>query len=414
MRTRDSIKTAMRGLKHARMRSALTMLGIVIGIASVIVLMSLGQSAQDLILKQVQGTGSNLIFIIPGATKGSRFATPAAVQGVIIKTLVKADHESLKKEPSIARVAPEVRGQARAIFENNDTTVTFEGTTGDFFVIRNFSFAKGRPFTTLDDLSMNRVAVIGSAAAKTLFGDREPVGKSFRMKDLMFTVIGVLEKKGLGPFGVDQDSLVVIPMSVAQKQLLGIDYFNVLNVEASGDYNIEFAKSRVTSLLRQNHRITDPEKDDFTIRTQEDALALLGSITGVMTLFLTSIAFISLIVGGIGIMNIMLVSVIERTKEIGLRKAVGATSRDIIEQFLWEAVMLTFFGGVIGMILGALIVVLIYFVLINFSTVGWSFALPSSAIALALVVSTMTGIVFGLYPARQAAKRSPTEALKYE
>ena len=414
MRTQDSIKTAMRGLKHSRTRTILTMLGIVIGIASVILLMSIGQSAQNLILKQVEGTGSNLIFIIPGGSKGSKFASPASVQGVIIKTLIEEDYNSFKKEPSIVRVAPEVRGQARIVYENNDTDAIYEGTTEDFFQIRNFSFIKGHPFTTLDVASMNRVVVIGGEMAKTLFGDREPIGKSIRVKNLVFIVVGVLDKKGLGPFGVDQDNLIVLPISIAQKQLLGIDYYSVLNIEADPDYKIEFTKSRIISLLRQNHRITDPGKDDFTIRTQEDALALLGGITDVLTLFLTSIAFISLVVGGIGIMNIMLVSVIERTKEIGLRKAVGATSRDIIEQFLWESVMLTFLGGLIGILLGASMVIILYFLMTTFSPTGWSFALPSRAIFLAFVVSTLTGLIFGLYPARRAAALSPIEALRYE
>lgn len=414
MRLRDTARTAFKGLTHAKMRSFLTMLGIVIGIASVILLMSIGESAQKLILDQVQGTGSNLIFIVPGGTKGSRFAAPASTQGIIIKTLVKQDIDSLKREPTIARVAPDVRGQAKVVFENNDMTVTYEGTSGDFFPIRNFNTQQGYVFTNADVDSYNRVAVIGSEVAKNLFGVRDPIGKSIRLKDITFRVVGVLEKKGIGPFGIDQDSLVVIPLSIAQKQMLGIDYYNTILVQASDSYNIEFTKSRITSVLRQNHMVTDPDKDDFSIRTQEDALALLGNITSVMTLFLTSIAFISLIVGGIGIMNIMLVSVIERTREIGLRKAVGATNRDIMQQFLVESIMLTFFGGILGILLGGGIVIILYFILINFSDIGWVFALPSSAIGIAVFVSTVTGIAFGIYPARQAAKKNPIEALRYE
>ena len=414
MRLIDSVKTASRGLAHAKVRSLLTMLGIVIGIASVILLMSIGKSAQKLILEQVQSIGSNLIFIIPGATKGSRFASPPSVQGVVIKTLVKADVEALARDPTIRRVTAEVRGQAKIIFENNDTTVTFEGTTAEFFAIRNFSVARGAIFTNADVDSFNRVAVLGPEITKTLFGQRDPVGKTIRLRDIAFRVVGVLKKKGLGPFGVDQDNLVLIPLTIAQKQLLGIDHYNVITIEASDAYNIEFTKSRVTTIIRQNHRITDPDKDDFTIRTQQDALSLLGNITSILTVFLTSIAFISLVVGGIGIMNIMLVSVAERTREIGLRKAVGATNLDILQQFLWEAVILTFVGGLTGIILGSLLTVGLYFILVEVLPTGWAFALPPSAIALAAGVSIFTGIVFGLYPARQASLKNPIDALRYE
>ncbi len=415
MYLRDSIKTAFRGLTHAKTRSLLTILGIVIGISSVILLMSIGQSAKDLILNQVEGTGSNLIFVIPGGTnKSSRFASPASVQGIIIKTLVQQDADALRREPSIAYVAPQVSGQAKVIYENNDLTASYQGITSDFFPVRNFNVTEGYTFTNTDVLSANHVAVIGSKIAETLFGNVTPLGKTIRLKNSNFNVIGVLEKKGLGPFGVDQDSIVLIPISVAQKQLLGTDYYNAMTIQARSDYTIDFVKSRITSVLRETHRITDPDKDDFTIQTQEDALALLGNITTILTLFLTSIAAISLVVGGIGIMNIMLVSVIERTKEIGLRKALGATNRDILSQFLWESIMLTAIGGVIGITIGASFVVLLWFALSHFSTIGWTFALPPSAIVIALGVSAFTGIVFGIYPAREASKRSPMEALRYE
>jgi putative ABC transport system permease protein len=415
MKYRDSVKTALSSLTHAKTRTALTMLGIVIGISSVILLLSIGTSAQNYILNQVQSIGSNLVFVIPGATKGSRFASPASVQGIIIKTLNEQDLNSFKQEPSIKRATAQVNGQAKVIYGNNDATVTYQGTTGDFFPIRNFKVTDGVVFANSDVESFNHVAVIGSSLAATLFGPSEPVGKQIRLQNLTFTVIGVLEKKGLGPLGIDQDNLVLMPISVAQKQLLGIDYYTAITVEGNDAYTIEFVKSRMTSLLRQNHNVPDPSKDDFTIRTQEDSLALLGNITSVLTLFLTAIASISLVVGGIGIMNIMLVSVIERTKEIGLRKAVGATNGDILQQFLIESVMLTFLGGAVGIFIGSLFVVLVYLGITTFSPeTGWTFALPLSAVLLGVGVSTFTGIIFGIYPARQAAKKNPIEALRYE
>ncbi len=413
MRLKDSLKSATATFKHGKMRSFLTMLGIVIGIAAVIVLMSIGQSAQDYILGQVQGIGSNLIFIIPGGTNG-KFQSPAQSQGIIITSLGQNDVDSLGREPSISAIAPVVSGQAEAVYGENNMTITYQGVTGNFFTMRNYTLTNGYPFNDQDVAAYNHVAVIGSDLAKTLFGQLNPVGKDIRLKTTTFRVVGVLEPKGTGPGGVNQDDLALIPVTVAQGQMLGITYFNMVLAQANPAYEISFVKSRIQSVLERNHGITSSNKDDFTIETQEDILSILGSITSVLTLFLAAIAGISLVVGGVGIMNIMLVSVIERTKEIGLRKAVGATDGDIIQQFIIESVMLTFVGGIIGIAIGAAFTTAVWLVLVHVIHFNWVFEFPLSAVLLAVGVSAGTGLIFGIYPARQAARKSPIEALRYE
>ncbi|MHB0865341.1 MAG: ABC transporter permease [Minisyncoccota bacterium] len=416
MLIRDAFKTATRSLTHGKMRSILTMLGIVIGIASVIILMSIGQSAQDLILGQVQSVGSNLIIITPGAPSGKGFSPPAAAQGILVASLRQEDVTALEREPSIQAVAPSVSGQAEVVQGNTNKTVSYQGATSDVFSVRNLTLSEGYIFTKGDVDSANHVAIIGPDLATTLFGTTvDPLGKTIRLKNISFRVIGVLSKGGTGIGGVDQGNLVIVPITVAQKQLLGINYFNNILVEANPSYAIDFVKSRITFTLRQDHGITDPSKDDFNITTQADILSILGTITSILTLFLAAIASISLVVGGIGIMNIMLVSVTERTREIGLRKAVGATDTDILQQFLIESVLLTLVGGVLGIVVGAAIVGLIYLVLTTFfSSLGWVFAFPLSAVILGLVVSSISGIAFGIYPARQAGRKNPIDALRYE
>jgi putative ABC transport system permease protein len=416
MLIRDAFKTATRSLTNGKMRSILTMLGIVIGIASVIILMSVGQSAQDLILNQVQSIGSNLIIITPGAPSNGKFSSPASAQGITITSLQQQDVDSLEREPSIALTVPEVRGQAEAIYGNNNANVSYTGSTADFFAISNLTaMSEGAAFTESDVDSGNHVAVIGPDLATTLFGTGDPINQTILLKNISFRVVGVLAKGGTGAFGVDIGNLVVIPMTVAQNELLGINYFNYIVVQANANYDINFVTSRISFILQQDHGIANPDQDDFTIETQADILSILGTITSVLTLFLAAIASISLIVGGIGIMNIMLVSVTERTREIGLRKAVGATNNDILQQFLIESVVLTFLGGIIGILIGAGIVGLAYFLINAISpSTGWVFAFPISAVVLGLVVSGVSGVAFGIYPARKAGKKNPIDALRYE
>ncbi|HUC01742.1 MAG TPA: ABC transporter permease [Candidatus Paceibacterota bacterium] len=415
MRVSDLVRSSRATLKHGKMRSLLTMLGIVIGISSVIILMSIGASAQDYILNQVQGLGSNLIIVIPGGTNNGKFSSPASAQGIVVTSLVQQDVDALSRDPSVAAVTEENRGQATASFQDNSEVTTFDGVPANFFTVRNFTVAEGYPFTDSDVQAYNHVAVIGPSLAATLFGaGSDPVGEYIQVKNIQFRIVGVLASSGTGAFGVDQDDLVMVPITVAQTQMLGINYFNDIMVEANSSYNISFAQQRVQTILEQDHGITDPDKDDFTIETQQSVLSLLGNITNILTLFLAAIASISLVVGGIGIMNIMLVSVIERTKEIGLRKSVGATNRDILQQFLVESAMLTVVGGVIGIALGGVVVGAAWLVITKGFGVAWTFEFPLSAILLAVIVSSVTGIAFGIYPASQAARKSPIEALRYE
>ena len=411
MLLRDAFKTSTRSLSHSKMRSILTMLGIVTGIASVIIIMSLGDSAKQYIVGQIQSMAPNMINVQPGAPVVG--GAPPSVMGLVIKTLVKRDVESLEREPSITNVSPNVTGSSRIVYGNKSKSTLWIATTANIFKMTNLNFSSGYGFTGADETTYKHVVVLGSKLAEDLFGDKiEPVGKSIRFEDITFRVIGVLEPKGSGMFSMDEYAL--IPLSVGQKQIRGIDYYQELNVQIDPAYDTEFVKSRIISILRTSHQITDPTKDDFMVTSMDEALSMLSNIMSILTIFLAAIASISLIVGGIGIMNIMLVSVTERTREIGLRKAVGATDKDILQQFLIESVLLTLTGGIIGILVGAGIVGVIYLVLTSFFSIGWIFAFPISSVVLGLAVSGISGIAFGIYPARQAARKNPIDALRYE
>jgi len=386
------------------------MLGIVIGIASVIIIMSLGASAEQFIVGQIQSMAPNMINVQPGAPVMG--GAPPSMMGLITKTLVKRDVEALEREPSITNVAPNVTGESRIVYGNKSKSIVWISTTANIFEMMNLNFSSGYGFSGADENAYKHVVVLGSKIAYDMFGNVEPVGKFIRFKDMSFRIVGVLEAKGAGLFSMD--GYAIIPLSVGQKQLRGIDYYQELNVQIDPAYDSEFVKTRIISILRTSHQIKDPAKDDFMVMSMDEALDVLGNVMSVLTIFLSSIAAISLIVGGIGIMNIMLVTVTERTREIGLRKAVGATNNDILKQFLIESILLTFAGGVIGILAGAGIVGLAYFVLSTFFSIGWVFTFPISAVVLGLAVSGVTGIAFGMYPAMQAARENPIDALRYE
>jgi putative ABC transport system permease protein len=413
MRPFDAVHIAVKGLRHAGTRTALTMLGIIIGISSVIILMSLGDSAQKYILNQVEGIGSNLIFAMPSASSKGSFTAPSSVYGVIIKTMKEQDVQALRREPSVSLVGVASLGQARAVYGSTDLALTYAGVNYEYTKAINLPTSRGVWFSQDDVDALSRVAVIGPKLAEDLFGYEDPIGKFFHVKNISLQVVGIIESKG-SLFGSDVDNMAFMPVTVVNSQLLGVNYYSRMVVRADPEYSIDFVKERIASVLRSNHGITDPNKDDFIISTQEEVMSVLGNITSILSIFLTAIAAISLIVGGIGIMNIMLVSVIERTKEIGLRKAVGASNTDILAQFLWESVMITSMGGIVGIALGGGISYLAYLGINRFAAIDWAFSLPSSAVMLAAAVSTGIGLIAGIYPARQAARKNPIEALRYE
>jgi putative ABC transport system permease protein len=393
------------------MRSFLTMLGIVTGIASVIVIMSLGDSAKLYIVGQIQSMAPNMINVQPGAPVMG--GAPPAMMGLVVTSLSKRDVDALEREPSITNVSPNVTGSSRIVYGDKSKSALWVATTANIFKMTNLNFSSGYGFTRADETAYNHVVVLGSKLADDLFGNTvERVGKTVRFEGVTFRVIGVLEPKGSGVFSMDKYAM--IPISVGQKQIRGIDYYQELNIQMDPAYDTEFVKSRIISILRTSHQITDPTKDDFMVTSMDEALNILGNVMYILTIFLAAIASISLIVGGIGIMNIMLVSVTERTREIGLRKAVGATDNDILQQFLIESVLLTSVGGIVGILVGAGIVGLVYFVLTTFFAVSWVFSFPASSVLLGLAVSSIAGLVFGIYPARKAGKKNPIDALRYE
>jgi len=414
----DFLKTSFNTLMANKTRSFLTTLGIVIGISSVIVMVSIGSGAQKLIVNRISAMGSNTIFIEPGAFDPKKSSmTQTAIEEAEVKTLKYSDALAISKLPGVEMVAPWVMGVETVVYQDKNKRVTFIGTTPENQKIDGTSPILGRGLEDGDVKSMDRVVLLGYKVSKDLFGDENPIGKTLRIKNINFKVIGVLEEKGGGAF-MNPDDYIYLPLTTAQKLLLGIDYVRVIVVKAESEQVIDSLVQEMREILRQRHHIFNPEndltKDDFKITTQVEATEMLSSVLSVLTLFLSSVAAIALVVGGIGIMNIMFVSVTERTKEIGLRKAVGARKKDILIQFLVEAVVLTFLGGIGGIILGAGVSFLAGLILGHLLNQPWVFVLSVKAIIIAVSISVGTGLVFGIYPAYKAANLSPIQALRYE
>jgi len=402
------LKIAARALRVNLMRSFLTMLGIMIGIGAVIVMVAVGTGATKQISDQIATMGSNLLLILPGSTTSGGVHAGMGSQ----PTLTIDDVKAIRSEcPSVLRVAPELRGTAQLVAGNMNWSTELTGTTPDFLQIRDWQLASGREMTSVDVDTGQKVCILGQTVATNLFGDEDPTGKQVRVKGVPFLVVGLLKAKGRSAQGSDQDDVVFMPFSTAQRKILGNPFPGTVGptlVQAVSQAQISQAETEITALLDQRHRVSATKERDYTVRNLSELLAVSQQSAKTMSVLLGAVASISLLVGGIGIMNIMLVSVTERTREIGIRMAIGAKERDILLQFLAEAVLLTMLGGAIGIVLG----VAGAFLISRF--LGWATLISSQSIVLAVVFSSAIGIFFGFYPARKAAALNPIDALRYE
>jgi putative ABC transport system permease protein len=400
-----SVRVALRALRKNKLRSLLTVLGVVIGVCAVITLVNMGNGAQISIEKAISGLGTNLLIIFPGSvTKGGIRTGYGSVT-----TLTADDAEAILKEcPAVQMVTPVVSSAAQVVFQNQNWGTSIFGTHLDYQRIKNWPLERGEFFMLQDVKAATKVCVLGKTVAEKLFGGQNPVGHVIRIKRIPFRVVGVLAPKGQTAFGQDQDDTIVVPYTTAQKRLMGIAHLTMVMASSVSLDLMNQAQEQIRDLLRYRHQIKEGQDDDFTVRNLADITAVFSTITGILTLLLGSIASISLIVGGIGIMNIMLVSVTERTREIGIRMSVGAKSKDILQQFLFEAVLLSLMGGFIGIVLGiSLTSSISYFT-------GWPTPVSFYAILIAFIFATGVGIFFGLYPARKASRMNPIDALRYE
>jgi putative ABC transport system permease protein len=395
----------LEGLKANKLRSILTMLGIIIGVAAVITMVSLGLGVQERVRSSIASLGSNLLIVLPGGTtsSGARMAYGTGAR------LTYDDAKGIEKSiDNVAAVAPAVSRSYQVVYGNQNWTTSVEGTTPSYMQVRDFAVKEGSSFTVRDLDSRGRVAVVGKTVAENLFAGAESVGQTIRINKAPFRVLGVLESKGQSAGGQDQDDVIFIPLTTAQQRMMGITYVQRISIQAASEEAVNQVQDDVTEFLRIRHRIRAGEENDFSVRNLAAVMEAATESVATITVLLGFIAAISLLVGGIGIMNIMLVSVTERTREIGIRKALGATFRDILLQFLIEAIVIGIAGGLIGIGLG----VAVAYILSYFS--GWATIISFLAIFVSFVFSVAIGLFFGLYPARKAALLDPIEALRYE
>ncbi len=406
MKLRNQLKAAIRSLAKNKMRTFLTMLGIIIGVGSVIAMLAIGQGSRESIQAQIANLGTNLLTIYPSAsmTGGVRMEAGSSVK------LTLDDYKAVASRcPAVLFSTPTVRTSGQLIAGSQNWRTSVWGVFPDYFFIRNLNIDAGNMFSTADDKSVLKVCVIGQTVIKYLFGEgADPVGKQIRINKIPFVVIGTIATKGQNAFGQDQDDIVIAPFTTVQERMLTITYINSIMVSATTEKMIPEATDQITQVLKERHRLGPSEDPDFTIRSQADISSAATATSGILTILLASIASISLLVGGIGIMNIMLVSVTERTREIGIRMGVGARGRDVLLQFLIEAMMISLIGGIIGVGVGVFASEIIAGVM------KWPITISLQSIVLSFLFSTAIGIFFGWYPARKAAGLNPIDALRYE
>ena len=407
MNISNLFKIALRAIAANKLRSFLTMLGIIIGVASVIAMLAIGQGSKKSIQANIAEMGSNMIMIRPGQDKGPGGARQDASE---MQTLKLKDYETLRDDAKyLAAVSPSVNSSGQFIFGNNNTPSTIYGISPDYLEIRQLKVQDGEMFTDDDIKSSAKVCLIGKTVADNLFTNGEdPVGQVIRFNKIPMRVVGVLKSKGYNSFGMDQDDMVLAPYTTVMKRVLSVTYLEGINASAVTEDMTDLAIEEVTQLLRENHKLKTSDDDNFTIRSQQEMAEMMNSTSDTMTVLLLVVACISLVVGGIGIMNIMYVSVTERTKEIGLRMSVGARGIDILNQFLIESVMLSITGGIIGIVVGvgAAVGINVF--------AHWPIQIQPWSVLLSFAVCSATGIFFGWYPAKKAAGLDPIEAIRYE
>lgn len=406
MNIKNLLKIALKALNNNKMRCFLTMLGVIIGVGAVIAMLAIGQGSKNSIKAQISEMGSNMIMIFPGAERrgGVRQSSDD------MQTLKPSDYEALLNQATtIAHITPTVNGSGQWINGNNNYPSQAQGVNSQYLEISQRKMAEGEMFTESDIKSAAKVCVLGKTLVDNLFPDgSDPVGKIVRFGKIPMTVIGVLEEKGYNTMGRDQDDLALVPYTTVMKRVLATDYLQGIQASAINEEMTDRTIEEITEILRQQHKLRDGEEDNFTIRSMQELAEMISSTSSMMTVLLAAVAGISLLVGGIGIMNIMIVSVTERTREIGLRMSIGARGRDIMMQFLIEAVIISVTGGILGILLGSAATWLISFI------AHWPVQIDPSSVVLSFMVCTLIGIIFGFYPAAKASNLDPIEAIRYE
>lgn len=406
MNFQNLFKIAIKALGNNKMRCFLTMLGVIIGVGAVIAMLAIGQGSKNSIKEQISEMGSNMIMIMPGAERrgGVRQSSED------MQTLKPADYEAIVNQASgIAYSTPTVSSSGQWVYGNNNYPSQAQGVNTEFLKIRQRNVAEGEMFTENDVKTAAKVCVLGKTLVNNLFPDgSDPIGKVVRFGSIPLTVIGVLDEKGYNTMGQDQDDLALVPYTTVMKRMLAIDYLQGITLSAENEDQTEMLIDEISDILRTSHKLRDGEADNFSIRSMQELAEMISSTSSMMTVLLAAVAGISLLVGGIGIMNIMIVSVTERTREIGLRMSIGATGRDIMTQFLIEAIIISVTGGIIGILLGALATWMIKIF------VNWPVQIDPGSVILSFVVCTIIGIIFGFYPAAKASNLDPIEAIRYE